>query len=1004
VQKIFGIPAGSLLVVLVVAVTASLAVVGVLAARNSIFLRLAVRNGVRRRARTALIVVGLMLGTTIISAALVTGDTMSTTIRSAVVYGAGDIDEIVQPKQPGFAAIAISGGSTGNRWFSESSANHIARVARRAPHVDGAAPAVLDVVAVQDVTRRQNEPRLTLFASDPKQLGGFGTMIRRTDGRTVSLAALGPGQVYLDAHASDNLHARPGDRILVLIGSHATTARVAAVVRYDGNGSATGKGAVLMPLRRAQLLLGHPGKVPAVIVSNRGGAVGGAKYTDDVVRELTPAIAPLGLEATSLKQDLLDMANKTGNAFMSMFTTFGSFSIAAGILLIFLIFVMLAAERRSELGISRAVGMRRGHVVQLFVFEGLAYDLLAALVGAALGTLVALGMVAVLSAMVDSSEVNMSIQFAASPRSLVIAYGLGVLLTLLVVAVSAWRVSSLNIATAIRDLPPPPPQRLRRRRLILAGIAVGVGALMAISGASAKQFTPLALGISLVIIGLVPLTQALGAPERLAYTIGGLLLVVGWLLPWDVWEWAFGNLKMDFSAWIASGLMIVIGAVWTIVYNADVLSRAALTLVRGMGGVVPTLKMAMAYPLASRFRTGVTLAMFTLVVFTLVTGTTISASFINAYDNANTFGGGWDVRASVATSAPIKDMRVALRKRLGVGARDFPVVGSASVLPVDARQLGSGRPYESYVVRGFDRSYLTHTTYGLGATAHGYRSAKEVWHAIASHPGLAVVDPLVVAHRANFNFSTSTVKFKLSGFYAEDKHFAPVRVVARDPQTGRRVRLTIIGVLKDSATEEMAGMSTSQATLAPAFPGRVDPTVFFFRTRPGVDPTQAATRLESAFLGDGMQADAITKLLHDAVSTSLLMNRLIQGFMGLGLLVGVAALGVISARAVVERRQQIGVLRAIGFPQRMVEASFLLESSVVALTAILVGAGLGLVLAYNLVSDMGSTPGSAGVTLTVPWVNLAVIFLVVYAVALLTTLAPARRAARIYPAQALRYE
>ena len=31
--------------------------------------------------------------------------------------------------------------------------------------------------------------------------------------------------------------------------------------------------------------------------------------------------------------------------------------------------------------------------------------------------------------------------------------------------------------------------------------------------------------------------------------------------------------------------------------------------------------------------------------------------------------------------------------------------------------------------------------------------------------------------------------------------------------------------------------------------------------------------------------------------------------MGLGLIVGIAALGVISARAVVERRQEIGILR-----------------------------------------------------------------------------------------------
>ena len=78
---------------------------------------------------------------------------------------------------------------------------------------------------------------------------------------------------------------------------------------------------------------------------------------------------------------------------MSLFTTFGTFSIAAGILLIFLIFVMLAAERRGELGIARAVGTRRGHLVQMFTFEGAAYDLIAAAVGALLGRAIAYGMV-----------------------------------------------------------------------------------------------------------------------------------------------------------------------------------------------------------------------------------------------------------------------------------------------------------------------------------------------------------------------------------------------------------------------------------------------------------------------------------------------------------------------------------------------------------------------------------------------------------------------------------
>ena len=145
-------------------------------------------------------------------------------------------------------------------------------------------------------------------------------------------------------------------------------------------------------------------------------------------------------------------------------------------------------------------------------------------------------------------------------------------------------------------------------------------------------------------------------------------------------------------------------------------------------------------------------------------------------------------------------------------------------------------------------------------------------------------------------------------------------------------------------------------------------------------------------------------VVDDAVAASLTFNRLIQGFMGLGLVVGVAALGVISARAVVERRQQIGVMRAIGFRRRMVQAAFLLESSFVALTAILVGTALGLLLAWNIIRDTRSQPSWENLELVVPWLNLGVIFLVVYAVALAATLAPAVRASKIRPAEALRYQ
>ncbi len=81
-----------------------------------------------------------------------------------------------------------------------------------------------------------------------------------------------------------------------------------------------------------------------------------------------------------------------------------------------------------------------------------------------------------------------------------------------------------------------------------------------------------------------------------------------------------------------------------------------------------------------------------------------------------------------------------------------------------------------------------------------------------------------------------------------------------------------------------------------------------------------------------------------------------MAFMGLGLIVGVTALGVITARAVVERRQQIGVLRAVGFRRRMVQWSFLLESSFIALTSIVIGTVLGLAVAFNVIHDTQQQP------------------------------------------------
>lgn len=997
-NELFGVPAGTLAVVLLAALAGAGVLLAALGLRNGVLVRLGVRNAGRRRGRSALIVLGLMLGTTIVAASLATGDTMSHSIRADAIEALGQTDELVAvPGGEGGVPTEL-GSAAGRTYFPESAGERVRAALAGSGLSDGVAPAIVEAVAVTNPVGRRNEPRVTVFAPDPGAMEGFGE-IRGPGGTALELGALGPGEAYLNRTAAAELRARRGDRVAVLAGGRPAVLRVSEVVSFDGAG--TTESALLAPLASAQALLGVPGRANRVLVSNRGGAESGARLTDAVLARVEPAVAPLGLEATAAKADALDAADAAGDAFMAFFTTFGSFSIAAGVLLIFLIFVMLAAERRAELGIARAVGTRRGHLVQMFVFEGVAYDLAAALVGALLGAGVAYAMVAVMADAFASQ--GFDIEYAVTGRSLAIAYALGVLLTLVVVAVSAWRVSRMTISTAIRNLPEPPPTA-RSRRWALAAAGAALGALLTVVGAAGGRATPLLLGISLLLVSLVPAVRSLGVSERLAYTGAGLLIVVLLMLPWDAWESVFGQLAMDFSTWIATGLMVVVGTVWVIVYNADLVLGVGAALLGRVRSLAPIVRIAMAYPLAGRFRTGTTLAMFTLVVFTLVTGTVSSGSFRAALDDVERFGGGFDIRAATAGVAPIDDLPAAIRRRPALDAADYPVAASQSYLPLDARQVGAGRAPESYPVRGLDDAFLGATTFALASRAHGFASDAAVWRALAARPGLAVVDPSVVPRRDNFNFATATGDFRLSGLLVEDPAFEAVPVEVADPRTGGRLRLTVIGVLSDAAPLEMMGLSTSQRALAAAFPGRARPTVHYLTTAPGVDPNEAAGQLESAFLGRGMEAESTRELLDDAMAASVTFNLLIRGFMGLGLVVGVAALGVISARAVVERRQQIGVLRSIGFRRRMVQGTLLLESGFIALTAIVAGTGLGLLLAFNIIRDQRSQPSWEHLTMVVPWLDLAVIFAVVLVVALGATLAPAARASRTEPAEALRYQ
>ena len=775
-----------------------------------------------------------------------------------------------------------------------------------------------------------------------------------------------------------------------------------------------------------------------------------------------------------IKRQILDLADGVGSAVTGFFIVMGLFSIMVGVLLIFLIFVMLAAARRSEMGMARAIGAKRSHLVQMFVFEGTAYSILAGAVGVGLGLVASIAIVSIANRIfAGGGEEDFQLTRHFEVRSAVVAYCLGMVITFLTVGISAFRVSRLNIVAAVRGLPPPldtsqqplrgqlmEPVRVlfrpgrfigrsvvalvslqpgRALSLLLqsgwavvtvpAGLvaavaqllwspfsqgwlAVVVGALLTWAGMAGDSAAPMRIGMSLVIVGvglmLRWLMRRTGArpdfADRVGYTLMGVVGVVFWVIPFNWLQAVFGELQGGIEMFFVSGVAMVAAAVWAVMYNADLLLRGLTALTGRFGRLRPVLVTAVAYPMSAKFRTGLTLAMFALVIFTLIVMSILTEAF-GAVGDAETAAGGWDIHANVNINSPIDDIHGAIAADPGLDPAAFEAIGGYTYIPVQARQLeGEEQGWRGYAVRAADEEFLANNDVDLTLIADGYgETPDDVWEAMRQDSTLVVVDSFVVPTRGGFQ--EERFGFQLEGLFYEDESMTAIDIEVREPRTGGIVSLKVIGVL-DAATDLFGelgnGMLASKSGLDDAVGFDVPVTNYRFKLTESADPAAVSRDLDTAFRNNGMESRVLQELVDETASANRAFNYLFTGFMGLGLLVGVAALGVVSLRAVVERRQQIGVLRAIGYRRGMVQLGFLIESSFVVLLGVAIGVGLGTIISYNIVNEIREDLGT--VRFTIPWVQILIIIGIAYVFSLITTFLPARQASRIYPAEALRYE
>jgi putative ABC transport system permease protein len=984
---------------LVVLLGAALAVAAFIAVRRPFLRRLALRQVARRRAEATLVVAGSVLGTAIIIGSLVVGDTLNFSVKQAAYENLGPVDEIVS--SPTVAQGDAAAGRIG--------------ALRSDPDVDGILTLRGDQAAVTrgNGSGRTAEPRASVWEVDFAQAAAFGG---GNGGSGLSGPAPRPGEAVINDDLASSLGARAGDVLTFYLYGRPAAVRVARVVPTSGLAGA-GIGSVsrsaffapgtLMKAASAASDTTTAGDAPAksaaapqphtfTFVSNTGGVEAGNRRSDAVAAKLKAALGPLASQGTSVekpKQDVLKGAEQAGNGLGSLFLFIGSFSIIAGVLLLVNIFVMLAEERKPELGMLRAVGMKRGRLVRSFVLEGTVYALVASLAGILIGLGVGRAVVVVAARIFRSFDDGggLSLAFKFTPVSIVNGFATGFLIAFLTVALTSLRISRVNIIAAIRDLPNEGGRRLKRRWVVLSAVAAALFAALSVGAVFKSQGVGVYLYPSLTVLALCPLLVRL-APRRWAYT-GASLAVLAWGLSANTLRPKVFD-DGSTATFVVLGSLLTFSAVFLVSQNQELLTRPLRPLITRPSLAGLAARLAVAYPIARRFRTGAILVMYALVIFTLVL-ITVLGNLINATTDSQVrdASGGFALRADFNPSAPVADPA-----RRFTGGRFAGRVAAVSPLTSARGKVTDLNPKITdpidVVVVGADPSLSREGLFPLSKRLDRLGDDRATWRAVQANPGYVIVDQFLGQNGGGPGAVTYQPGDTLT---------------LTNPTTGKAQHKTIVGILKSpqgfygtggSATF-VSPLVTSQAAARAQFGPDAKLSSAFVKPAAGVSDQALAADLQGEFLPEGLVATRIRHQVELGSAANRSFFQLMQGFLALGLLVGIAGLGVVMVRAVRERRRTIGVLRALGFPSGTVQRAFLTESSFVALEGILLGTFLSMVTSYLLFSNDKDLQG-AGIGFPIPWASIAVLVLAAAVASLLATAWPARQASRIRPAVALR--
>jgi putative ABC transport system permease protein len=463
-------------------------------------LRLTLRNLFARKLRLVMSALAIVLGVAFLAGVLIFSHGLSHTFDN-IIKGSTP-DAVVRP------VGTESFGQTAPSTLTVTPADvaklaDLPEVARADGSVDGAGLFLLDRHG--KLVGGQGAPTLAFnHSGSPNMLGE--NILELRSGRFPQR----PDEVLLDHSAADRGGYHVGDTVKVIApeGDPIRTLHLVGTADFNGGGTA---GAILVIFDTPgaqQMFLGGRDAFTTVNLT----AADGVSQTQLVAA--AKKVLPTGFTAVT-GDKVVDESQDAVGQFLGVISTFllvfAIIAVIVGGFIIVNTFSILVAQRTRELALVRALGASQRQVTGSVLLEALVTGIVATTIGVAVGWALARALAALFRTFgLDIAGGALTL----TPRTIVVSYVVGVLVTLVAAYLPARRAAKVPPVAAMRDDLVPKERSLRRRTLIGAGVLV-LGAAVAVVG----LFDPpgndaawIGVGAVLWILTVAAISAALGKP------------------------------------------------------------------------------------------------------------------------------------------------------------------------------------------------------------------------------------------------------------------------------------------------------------------------------------------------------------------------------------------------------------------------------------------------------------------------------------------------------------